>query len=66
MKYKKKGNILELGAGGGYFLREAENYGFKVFAIELNKIKKSYICNYLKYPLRKRAIKQKLVRRETI
>ncbi len=47
-KYIKKGSMLELGAGAGYFLAEAKKHGFKVYAIELNKIESRFITNKLR------------------
>lgn len=48
--YIKRGYMLEIGAGAGYFLSEAEEQGFKVHAIELNKIESSFINNKLGIP----------------
>ena len=42
-KYKKSGDLLEVGAGAGFFLREARKAGFSVFGIELN----NELCNYI-------------------
>ena len=48
--FMKRGSILELGAGAGYFLSEAKKQGFEVFAIEPNKIESSFINNTLGIP----------------
>jgi 2-polyprenyl-3-methyl-5-hydroxy-6-metoxy-1,4-benzoquinol methylase len=45
-RYKEKGDLLELGAGGGAFLAEARNAGFSPYAIELNPVEAGWIkCN---------------------
>jgi SAM-dependent methyltransferase len=48
-KYIKYGELLELGAGGGWFLKEAQKC-FKVFAIEPNPGQASFIRNVLRIP----------------
>lgn len=37
------GSILEIGAGAGYFLKEAQRQNFEVYAIEFNKIQAEFI-----------------------
>lgn len=49
-KYVDTGSMLEIGAGGGYFLDEARKSGFEVYAIEPNKIAASFIYNKLGIP----------------
>ncbi|MCL4360738.1 class I SAM-dependent methyltransferase [Candidatus Dependentiae bacterium] len=47
-KFIKKGNLLEIGSGGGYFLDEARKAGFEPHGIELNPVQANYITNNLK------------------
>jgi 2-polyprenyl-3-methyl-5-hydroxy-6-metoxy-1,4-benzoquinol methylase len=49
-KFVSKGKILELGAGGGHFLLEAERQGFDVFGIEPNPIEAKLINDELSIP----------------
>ena len=49
-QYCKKGNLLEIGAGAGYFLAEAKKYGFEPFGIELNPTQAYFITNNLGIP----------------
>lgn len=42
-KFKQKGDILEVGAGGGQFLRMSEKYGFSPFGAEINKEQADFI-----------------------
>lgn len=42
-KYIKAGDILEIGAGAGYFLTEAQKCGFNPFGLELNPIQADFI-----------------------
>jgi SAM-dependent methyltransferase len=46
----KKGSILEIGAGAGYFLDEARKEGFEVCGIELNGNQADFIRNKLRIP----------------
>ncbi len=46
-KFKKNGDILELGSGGGQFLTEARSRGFNPFALEINKEQADFILNQL-------------------
>lgn len=48
--FKENGSILELGAGGGYFLKEARKKGYEVFAIEPNQVKAKFISKMLRIP----------------
>lgn len=45
--YTKKGTLLEIGSGGGYFLDEARKCGFEPYGIELNTAQASFIQNNL-------------------
>ena len=36
MEYKKSGKLLELGCGGGHFLRLAKESGFEIYGIEIS------------------------------
>ncbi|MDY7009295.1 MAG: class I SAM-dependent methyltransferase [Planctomycetota bacterium] len=42
-KYAKKGALLEIGTGAGYFLNEAKREGFDVCGIELNNVQADFI-----------------------
>ncbi len=53
MNFMKKGSMLEIGAGAGYFLDEARKKGFKVYGIELNGIQTDFITNNLGIPCEK-------------
>jgi hypothetical protein len=48
--YVKTGNLLEIGAGSGYFLDESRKLGFNSYGIELNPIQSDFIRNILKIP----------------
>ena len=45
IKKYAKGALLEIGAGAGYFLKEAKRQNFDVYAIEFNTIQSDYIIN---------------------
>lgn len=47
-RYKTKGDILEIGPGGGQFLIYAREKGFNPFAVEINKELADYISKKLK------------------
>jgi SAM-dependent methyltransferase len=49
-RYKNTGSILEIGPGGGFFLLEAQRYGYEPFAIELNPIEARWINEKLRIP----------------
>jgi len=49
-KFIKRGSMLEIGAGAGYFLYEARNQGFEVYGIELNEILAKFITENLGIP----------------
>jgi SAM-dependent methyltransferase len=49
-KLKASGDILEIGAGGGFFLDEARNQGFNPYAIEFNGIQANHIRDTLGIP----------------
>lgn len=42
-KYKPAGKILEIGAGGGFFLQQARQAGFEPYALELNPTQANFI-----------------------
>ena len=46
----KSGNLLEIGAGAGYFLDEARKSGFTPYALEFNPIQASFIREKLCIP----------------
>jgi len=50
MRSVKGGNLLDIGAGAGYFLDEARKKGFHPYAIELNAIQADSIRDKLKLP----------------
>lgn len=41
--YKSAGKILEIGAGGGFFLQQARQAGFEPYALELNPTQANFI-----------------------
>lgn len=41
--YKSTGKILEIGAGGGFFLQQARQTGFEPYALELNPTQANFI-----------------------
>lgn len=47
-RYIGKGKLLDIGAGAGYFLKEARQQGFDVYGIEFNKDQTDFIMNSLK------------------
>ena len=49
-RYVNHGTLLEIGAGGGYFLDEARKEGFDVYGIELNSIQADFIRGVLSIP----------------
>ncbi len=46
----RRGSLLEIGAGAGYFLAEARKIGFDPFAIELNPAQAEFIRSTLNIP----------------
>ncbi|OUR93405.1 hypothetical protein A9Q87_05530 [Flavobacteriales bacterium 34_180_T64] len=44
------GALLEIGAGAGYFLKEAQRQNFEVYAIEFNKIQADFILDKHRIP----------------
>jgi len=48
--YSKRGSILEIGAGAGYFLDEAKKLGFDPYGIEFNSVQAIYIREQLHIP----------------
>lgn len=55
-KHRSNGNLLEIGAGGGYFLEEARKKGYLVFGIEPNRTAAHYINNSLRIPCEENSI----------
>lgn len=55
-KYKKSGKILEVGAGGGFFLAQARKEGFDPFALELNPIQADFITHSHAIPCEKKQL----------
>ena len=49
-KFVRNGRLLEIGAGAGYFLVEAQQMGFEPYGIELNPIQAAFIRNKLGIP----------------
>lgn len=49
-KYVRRGAILDIGAGAGFFLDEARRAGFDPFAIEFNPAQADFIDDTLKIP----------------
>lgn len=49
-KFIKHGSMLEIGAGGGYFLDEARKEGFDVYGVEFNGIQADFIRSKLGIP----------------
>jgi 2-polyprenyl-3-methyl-5-hydroxy-6-metoxy-1,4-benzoquinol methylase len=58
-KFKSNGTILELGPGGGAFLKTAREFGFTPYAIELNPIEATWIGQDLKIPCESVALNHK-------
>lgn len=57
-KYVKTGSMLEIGAGGGFFLDEAKKEGFEVYGIELNRVAASFIKGKLNIPCEDSALSE--------
>jgi SAM-dependent methyltransferase len=49
-RHLRGGSLLEIGAGGGYFLEAARGAGFDPYGIELNTVQADYIRNHLSIP----------------
>lgn len=49
-RHMKSGNLLELGAGAGYFLAQAKMQGFTPHGIELNPVQAAFIRDSLNIP----------------
>lgn len=49
-RFIQSGSLLEVGAGGGYFLDEARKSGFEPYAIEFNPIQARHIRDVLAIP----------------
>jgi SAM-dependent methyltransferase len=56
----KGGNLLEIGAGAGYFLDEARKLGFQPHAIELNPAQANFIRENLHIPCEESALSTSL------
>ena len=63
-KYINKGKILEIGAGGGYFLNEARKEGFGVYGLEFNKTQAKFIKDELNIPCERVALNNKTFNNE--
>jgi 2-polyprenyl-3-methyl-5-hydroxy-6-metoxy-1,4-benzoquinol methylase len=50
--------MLEIGAGGGFFLDEAKKGGFEVYGIELNRVAASFIKEKLNIPCEDSALSE--------
>lgn len=59
-RYIKKGTLLEIGSGAGYFLDEARSAGFLVHGLEPNPIQAQYIQSNLGIPCATSALTPKL------
>lgn len=51
-----KGSMLEIGAGAGYFLKEAQKQEFETYAIEFNKIQADFIAQEHSIPCELKAL----------
>ena len=49
-KFAEDGNLLEIGAGAGYFLDEARRRGYEPYAIEFNATQAEFMRTTLKIP----------------
>lgn len=49
-KYVKQGDLLEIGAGAGFFLDEAKKAGFNSFGLEFNPIQAQFMREVLHIP----------------
>jgi 2-polyprenyl-3-methyl-5-hydroxy-6-metoxy-1,4-benzoquinol methylase len=58
-KYIKKGTLLEIGSGAGFFLDQAKKMGFEPHGIELNPIQKNFIEKNLKIPCEAEILSEK-------
>jgi 2-polyprenyl-3-methyl-5-hydroxy-6-metoxy-1,4-benzoquinol methylase len=59
-KFIKKGTMLEIGTGAGYFLHEARKNSFKVYGIELNNTLTDFVNNKLEIPCKKSPLETSL------
>jgi 2-polyprenyl-3-methyl-5-hydroxy-6-metoxy-1,4-benzoquinol methylase len=59
-KFLRKGTILEIGAGAGYFLDEARKVKFEVYGIELNSILTDFVHNKLGIPCKDSSLETSL------
>jgi len=55
-KYIKKGTLLEIGSGAGYFLDEVRNAGFEPYGLELNPEQASFMQNNLHIPCEQKSL----------
>jgi len=56
--YSAKGSILEIGAGGGYFLDEAKKLGFEPYGIEFNSVQTGFIREQLNIPCEESSVSE--------
>lgn len=54
--FEKVGDLLEIGAGAGYFLDEARTLGFSPYGLEFNPIQASFIRSALNIPCEQSAL----------
>ena len=59
-KFIKRGTMLEIGAGAGYFLDEARKVRFEVYGIELNSILADFVSNKLGIPCKESPLETSL------
>jgi SAM-dependent methyltransferase len=55
-RHTRSGDLLEVGAGAGFFLDEARKQGFNPFAIEFNPSQAAYISDSLGIPCEARSL----------
>jgi SAM-dependent methyltransferase len=56
--YRKAGSLLELGPGGGFFLKEARKWGYEPYGIELNPIEARWINEEFEIPCENSALSE--------
>lgn len=49
-RYMPSGDLLEIGAGGGFFLAQAQRVGFTPYAIELNPVQAQFMAEQFGIP----------------
>jgi len=55
--FVKRGTLLEIGAGAGYFLEEARKKGLEPYGLEFNPIQANHIRNRLNIPCEETSLK---------